>query len=570
MNKKLLFLALVFCQINCLDKLEKISPNHYKAELTIEADQKKAVIEKSIKISSADPELEIKNIEIFGNAINAADPALKDLKIFDNNVKVSIELDTQKPIHKAKLHLIYQLAKSKEIVEKFIPITFEKTNFKLIKHQKQIITEKSSRTKNKTEKKFWDYVEKFANWIQKLLKTSGSLWIKLIAVFFLGILMSLTPCIYPMIPITAGILQSLGSKSLTHNFIVSILYALGIATTFAAFGLIAAFTGHLFGGLLTNPIFVIFVVLVMGYMGLSMFGFFEMYIPKFLQGNSEFKSKSIFSAFILGVISGSVTSPCLTPGLAFLLTLVATLGNKFLGFVLLFTAGLGLSLPLLIIGTFSSSLNVLPRAGTWMIEVKKIFGLILFGMCFYFLSKIIPPTYILISMSIFSIIIGIYYFNSINKKKDSNKIRFFKNIMGALFIIMAILIFSKAIQYGYCTVPQEDIFVAWHKDSKSAFKEAELLEKNILVDLGGEFCSICKAIDKKIFADSDVQTALANFVTLKINASEQVEEYNIFKEKFKVIGVPTILLLTSDLKLIRSWGGELYNSTPEKFISELE
>src|SRR3990167_8580964 len=328
--------------------------------------------------------------------------------------------------------------------------------------------------KKESESSFWDYLEKFAQWVQNLLKTSKSIWLQLIAVFFLGILMSLTPCIYPMIPITAGILQSLGSKSLTHNFIVSILYALGIATTFAAFGLIAAFTGHLFGGLLTNPIFVIFVVLVMGYMGLSMFGFFEMYIPKFLQGNSEFKSKSIFSAFILGVISGSVTSPCL------------------------------------IIGTFSSSLNVLPRAGTWMIEVKKIFGLILFGMCFYFLSKIIPPTYILISMSIFSIIIGIYYFNSINKKKDSNKIRFFKNIMGALFIIMAILIFSKAIQYGYCTVPQEDIFVAWHKDSKSAFKEAELLEKNILVDLGGEFCSICKAIDKKIFADSDVQTALAD------------------------------------------------------------
>src|SRR3990167_1139612 len=423
--------------------------------------------------------------------------------------------------------------------------------------------------KKESESSFWDYLEKFAQWVQNLLKTSKSIWLQLIAVFFLGILMSLTPCIYPMIPITAGILQSLGSKSLTHNFIVSILYALGIATTFAAFGLIAAFTGHLFGGLLTNPIFVIFVVLVMGYMGLSMFGFFEMYIPKFLQGNSEFKSKSIFSAFILGVISGSVTSPCLTPGLAFLLTLVATLGNKFLGFVLLFTAGLGLSLPLLIIGTFSSSLNVLPRAGTWMIEVKKIFGLILFGMCFYFLSKIIPPTYILISMSIFSIIIGIYYFNSINKKKDSNKIRFFKNIMGALFIIMAILIFSKAIQDRYCAVPQEDVFIGWHKDSKSAFKEAQLLEKNILVDLGGEFCSIFKAIDKKIFANSDVQKALVDLVKLKINASEQVEEYNIFKEKFKVIGVPTILLLTADLKLIRSWGSELYNSTPEKFISEL-
>ena len=428
--------------------------------------------------------------------------------------------------------------------------------------------------KKESESSFWDYLEKFAQWVQNLLKTSKSIWLQLIAVFFLGILMSLTPCIYPMIPITAGILQSYGSRSFVHNFIVSFLYSLGVATTFATFGLIAAFTGHLFGNLLTNPIFIIFVVLFMAYMALSMFGAFEMYIPKFMQKNSQIKFKSVFSAFLSGVISGSVASPCLTPGLAFLLTLVATMANKFLGFILLFTAGIGLSIPLLIIGTFSSSLNVLPKAGIWMIEIKKIFGLILFGMCFYFLGNIISPSYLLILISIFCLLIGIYYFYSNFSKKSGKanyKIRIFNNLFGTLFFISSILLGIKTFQE--LTIQKEEIATndsLWHTNLETALNEAKLLKQNILVDLGGEFCSICKVIDKRIFADKDVQEALRNFVALKIDASKQPDEYNFFKENFQVMGVPAILLLTADLKLIKRWGSDLYNKNPKAFIDELK
>ena len=109
----------------------------------------------------------------------------------------------------------------------------------------------------------------------------------------------------------------------------------------------------------------------MAYLALSMFGFYDMYVPNILQTKNNVNHKgSLFSAFVFGAISGSIASPCLSPGLALLLTIVATLGNNLLGFLLLFSFGIGLSIPLLIIGTFSSSINILPQAGMWMIEVK--------------------------------------------------------------------------------------------------------------------------------------------------------------------------------------------------------
>lgn len=580
MKKILSLILLLFLQIKPLDNLEQIEKNIYKGSLKIEASQQDPIIEDSIKLTSNNPDLEIISTNINTEPIITQNAILKDLKILNKDFEIEVQFKTKEFPIKGDLHLVYQSAKSKEITEKFIKVNLSEEQKTKKSEQNKIEKEvnlKSNKEKTQSEKKdIWFYLEKFAKWVQNLLKTSESIWIQLIAVFFLGILMSLTPCIYPMIPITAGILQSYGSKSLLHNFTVSTLYGLGIATTFSIFGLIAAFTGHLFGNLLTNPIFVIFMVLIMGYMGLSMLGAFEMYIPRFMQNNNSGPKKAsglkgLISAFLMGVISGSVASPCLTPGLAFLLTLVASTASKFLGFVLLFTAGLGLSLPLLIIGTFSSSLNVLPRAGYWMIEVKKVFGFILFGMCFYFLDKIIPFNYLLALISLFCMAMGIFYFYSINKKADSSKMKIYKNIMGAIFIIISILTLVKAVQETMFPNEQNNTnFTSWHKDLDSALNESKMMDHNLLVDVGGEFCSICKAIDKKIFENESVKEALKKFVTLKINASSQKEEYEFFKEKFNVIGVPTILLLTPELELVKSWGSELYNKSPEQFIEELD
>src|SRR5581483_1012022 len=168
----------------------------------------------------------------------------------------------------------------------------------------------------------------------------------------------------------------------------ALAYTMGIATTFAIFGLLASCTGPLCGQLLMQPLFIIGLVILLAYLGFSMFGLYSIYIPKFFTISHKKHNGSLFSSFIFGAASGTISSPCVSPGLALLLSIVATLGNKFLGFLYLFIFGVGLGLPLLIVGAFSSSLSLLPQAGTWMIEVKKFFSFIIFGMCFYYLSYI--------------------------------------------------------------------------------------------------------------------------------------------------------------------------------------
>ncbi len=233
----------------------------------------------------------------------------------------------------------------------------------------------------------------------------------LIMAFFAGLLTSFLPCIYPMIPITASILQTQQSSSLLHNFLLSISYVLGVATIYATLGYASATMGILFGSWVASPWFALFLVLFFLYFAFSMFGFYEIYIPRFLQNRGAIQTEgSLIKCYLFGLISGTIASPCLAPPLAALISIVATLGKPVIGFLTLFMFSLGLGLPLVIIGTFSGSLALLPHAGEWMIEMKRVLGFILLGTCAYFLHGILPDWTINILYSLILLAAGFYYF----------------------------------------------------------------------------------------------------------------------------------------------------------------
>src|SRR5271156_4923609 len=227
-----------------------------------------------------------------------------------------------------------------------------------------------------------------SSWFSRIsayLEKNRSLSFTLVLVFFLGLLMSLTPCIYPMIPITVGILQSQGTSSIMRNFLLACAYTCGIATTFACFGLLAAYTGQLFGALMYNPFVILLFCALLIYLGFSMLGFYEFYMPSWLQPKGNIgRGGSYIAAFTFGAISGTVASPCISPGLVLLLSIVSHMQNVFLGFILLFIFGIGLSIPLLIIGTFSNALAHMPRAGMWMVRIKQLMGVVLLLTALYF------------------------------------------------------------------------------------------------------------------------------------------------------------------------------------------
>lgn len=419
--------------------------------------------------------------------------------------------------------------------------------------------------KKSKENKTW------AQYFQDLLRQTESTWIRIIFALILGMLLSLTPCIYPMIPITVGIIQSHGSKSFLSNLSLSLVYSMGIAITFATLGLIAAFTGQVFGTILSNPFFIITIVTLLIYLALSMFGFYEIYMPKFMQssGNSGSK-KSIFSVFLLGIASGTFASPCVSPGLVLLLSIVTAIGSKLLGFLLLFAFGFGLGTPLIIAGTFSGSLNKLPRAGMWMLEIKKIFGLLIFGVCFYFLKNILPETILTWIMSGSLLAAGIYYIYTI-KPYDSKFWKLFKNIIGITFCALSVIIIFNSYKDKYIkqNLMQEEKF--WQNDYEKALEQAKTENKKLFIDLTTKVCSVCKAIESKVFENKNITKELKNkFVNVKVVVEDPSKEpYASLAKNYNLLGgFPTFLLIDPNTgTLIQKWSSEFYSMSESELIN---
>jgi cytochrome c-type biogenesis protein len=216
----------------------------------------------------------------------------------------------------------------------------------------------------------------------------GSRFLAFGIVFLGGLLTSLTPCVYPMIPITVSIVVGQKKGSRFHALFLSIFYVLGIAVTYASLGLIAVASGSLFGSFSSN-IWVLFgIANICILFGLSMLDVFMFNIPGLsaLQ-KARPKGGSFFGVFMLGILFGLVASPCTAPILGVILAFVSTTKSYVYGASLLFVYALGVGTLLIVIGTFAGALSHLPKSGNWMNVVKKVFGFIMIAMGEYFLIQ---------------------------------------------------------------------------------------------------------------------------------------------------------------------------------------
>lgn len=224
-------------------------------------------------------------------------------------------------------------------------------------------------------------------------QNSQAYWYLLFLAFISGVVVSFTPCLYPMIPVTVGILQSQATPSVLRNFFASLTYVLGIASVYAVLGYLSATTSLMFGSWLGRPWFVFLIVLFFLYLAFSMMGFYEIYMPRFLTNRTITTQRgSLGKLFLFGMVSGTIMSPCLTPALAVILSFAAKSAHPVIGFFMLFLFALGMGVLLVLVGTFSSIVMVLPKAGLWMDEVKRIFGFGMLAMCVYFLEPFMAAT----------------------------------------------------------------------------------------------------------------------------------------------------------------------------------
>lgn len=550
-----------------------INPTTVEIDLHYILEPKEYLYKDSISIFVDHPSYKLSPFKSSKEIVTRYDPTFKkSKKIFEDTVTFSVQITIPEDDHTAAYLHVATATNKNGTDEIVVPIPTFKNENKIHESVKQEEQKNKLLIKNSSTMQSRSF--SLSEYISNLIKTINSPFMRIILVYFLGMLLSLTPCIYPMVPITIGILQAQGSKSLLYNFLSAAAYTCGIATTFALFGLLASCTGPLCGQLLMEPIFIIGLIILLTYLGLSMLGFYDVYVPKFFKPSTQnFKGGSLLSTFIFGAASGTIASPCVSPGLVLLLSIVATLNNIFLGFFLLFVFGIGLSTPLLIVGTFSSSLNLLPRAGLWMVEIKKLFGFMIFGMCFYYINYIIPTSILLWILGAFIAGVGLYYSYTSQKMAESlwKKINFW---LGIVALIASALIFFQA--YRYNTYAKEDSYNEhknlWHSSYEHALEQARLENKKLFIDFWATFCPVCLAINKTVLTKfALIQALKENYILLKVDGSHNANiPYATLKNKFPIKGFPTFLIVDPTTEtIISEFGGELYDMAEEEFIEKL-
>lgn len=202
--------------------------------------------------------------------------------------------------------------------------------------------------------------------------------------FFAGVMASFTPCIYPLIPISAGYIGAQATNTKSKNFLLALVYVTGIAITYSILGLVASLTGSIFGSISTHPASYIIAGIIIVFFGLSMLGFFNLSLPNIIKLPAV-KERKYISVFILGLVSGLIISPCLTPVLGAILAYLATKQNLWYGVTLLFSFAYGMGAVLILAATFTSAVLKLPKAGKWMVYVQRAFAVIFLFMGSYFI-----------------------------------------------------------------------------------------------------------------------------------------------------------------------------------------
>ncbi len=386
------------------------------------------------------------------------------------------------------------------------------------------------------------------------LQNDSLLWV-LLAFFAGGLLLSFTPCVFPMYPILTGIIVGQGDKLTNKSaFILSFAYVQGMAITYTLLGVVVALAGAQFQAMFQHPIVLIALSALFIFLALAMFGVFNLALPTSWQNklnnlSNKQKGGSLVGVVVMGAISGLVASPCTTAPLTGALLYISQTGDVVIGASALYALSLGMGLPLLILG--SSGGKLLPKAGAWMNVIKNIFGLLLLAVPVFLLERFLPEQISQILWALLLLASATYFYvaNLSSHKNSPNSfwfglrslVIFLSLFFGAMMLYKAVFPPSSSVAHIQSN-EHEFVHVASLAELQAKVSEANSMGKTVMVDLYADWCIACKEFEKYTFPDPAVESALENSLLIQIDMTDFGSSTNKELAKhYQVLGLPSIL-----------------------------
>jgi thioredoxin:protein disulfide reductase len=362
--------------------------------------------------------------------------------------------------------------------------------------------------------------------------------------FLGGLLVCLTPCVYPMIAITVSVFGARESKSRLHAMGLSTAFVLGIAAMFTPLGVIAGYTGSLFGSALSNPWVLALIAIVFLALAASMFGAFEFVLPPWMSNRlAQLGGIGYGGAFLVGLVSGLIAAPCTGPVLTGILLWIGKTRSASLGAAALFAFSMGLGLPFWLVGTFAVSL---PKGGPWMVGVKSMFGIVLCAAALYFLKGAVPPLSQLAGpdpkfgiAAVVLLVLGIAL-GAVHLTFEQGTALRLRKALGIVTSVAGLFLLV-----GWLEAPRAKL--SWEPSEAAARTRAESEQRPMLVDFTAEWCGACNELSRITFADPKVMAEASRFVAVKVDATHEDDpSIDVLKDRYRVVGLPTVILVGKD------------------------
>jgi thiol:disulfide interchange protein DsbD len=372
----------------------------------------------------------------------------------------------------------------------------------------------------------------------------GWLWAYLLA-FGAGFLTSLTPCVYPMIPIVVGVFGARDKDTSRRGaFVLATMYVLGMAALFSVLGVIFALVGRGTGTLLAEPAVVIPLVVIYLVLAASMFGAFDLQLPQSLQNRLNMVGgKGYLGAFLMGTVGGLTAAPCTGPFIAGMIGFVAQSKSIGAGGTLMFTYAVGMGVLFWILAVFTVSL---PKSGKWMDGVKSVGGIALIGVALYFLRPIIPQLQklvhtstaflaIAIAVAVVGVVLGAVQL-SFKGSSRSHKLR------KGIGVVLVVAGGFGAINWAVTA----NRHLPWRTNEAVAFADARVEGKGVMIDVAAEWCIPCKKLEKTFAAGGVYETIVERYIPLKLDVTHDTDASDAIREKYNATNLPAVIFLDAD------------------------